>query len=257
MGYFRNLRADEIDCRVQSINEKGLVLLLYKDARVDQNLLDETFGIFGWQRSHQSIDGRLYCTVSVYDKEKKEWISKQDVGSESNTEKEKGEASDSFKRACFNLGIGRELYTGPLIWVSKGKYDVAEKNGRLVTYDKFKVAGINIQDGIITGLKIVNASRKNLEAFSYGSLKGAKAKEEESLNEAKEEPADRISEAHAESLRAMCIRHEMPESVVYEKYGKGSLEELTYGDWRKLADEGERLVKDWDENHRENKGAIS
>lgn len=108
---FRRLRADEIDCRIASISDKGLSLLLYKDARVDQNILDETVKPLNWKRSHQSIDGRLYCTVSIRNDETGEWIDKQDVGVESYTEKEKGQASDSFKRACFNWGIGRELYT--------------------------------------------------------------------------------------------------------------------------------------------------
>ena len=101
----RLLRADEIECRVSTINGNGLSLLLFKDARVDQKILDETFSPFGWKRSHQSIDGNLYCTVEVWDSEKKQWIAKQDVGVMSHSEKEKGQASDSFKRACFNWGI--------------------------------------------------------------------------------------------------------------------------------------------------------
>ena len=100
---FRPLTSEEIDCRVATCKENGVSLLLYKDARVDQNILDETFGIFGWQRSHQLIDGNLYCTVSIRNPETGEWVHKQDVGKESNAEKEKGQASDSFKRACFNL----------------------------------------------------------------------------------------------------------------------------------------------------------
>ena len=109
----RALRADEIECRIGTISERGLSLLLYKDARADMRILDETFGCFGWKRTHQSIDGNLYCTVELWDSEKKEWISKQDVGTVSYTEKEKGQASDSFKRACVSVGIGRELYSAP------------------------------------------------------------------------------------------------------------------------------------------------
>lgn len=98
----RLLRADEIECRAASVSEKGVSLLLYKDARVDQRILDETFGVFGWKRSHQCIDGNLYCTVEVYSRETGEWISKQDVGTNGEQQKEKSQASDSFKRACFN-----------------------------------------------------------------------------------------------------------------------------------------------------------
>ncbi len=120
-GLIRLLRADEIECRVSVINEKGLSLLLYKDARVDQKILDETFGAFGWKRSHQSIEGNLYCTVEILDKESGQWVAKQDVGTMNYSEKEKSQASDSFKRACFNWGIGRELYTAPFIWIRQEK----------------------------------------------------------------------------------------------------------------------------------------
>ena len=98
---FRTLKADEIDVRIGSCNRGGVSLLLYKDARVDMNLLDLHVGSLNWKREHHVIDGKLFCTVSIYDPDKKEWISKQDVGTESYTEKEKGQASDSFKRAGF------------------------------------------------------------------------------------------------------------------------------------------------------------
>lgn len=155
---FRNLNANEIECRVGTINSNGLTLLLYKDARVDQNILDETFGVFGWQRKHEVINNNMFCTVSVYDKETGQWIEKQDVGVESYTEKEKGEASDSFKRACFNLGIGRELYTSPFIWVKKGSYKEVTRNGKPSTYDKFAVSYISYVENkkIIDELEIVN-----------------------------------------------------------------------------------------------------
>lgn len=138
----RLLRADEIECRVSTINEKGLSLLLYKDARVDQKILDETFTPFGWMRSHQIIDGNLYCTVEIWDAEKCQWIAKQDVGTTSYSEKEKGQASDSFKRACFNWGIGRELYTAPFIWIPAEKVSIQKKDNKYVTYDRFSVRSI-------------------------------------------------------------------------------------------------------------------
>lgn len=101
-GAVRLLKADEIECRAASVSDKGVSLLLYKDARVDQKILDETFGAFGWKRSHQCIDGNLYCTVEIRDQKTGEWIAKQDVGTTGYSEKEKSQASDSFKRACFN-----------------------------------------------------------------------------------------------------------------------------------------------------------
>lgn len=138
----RLLRAEEIECRISTINEKGLSLLLYKDARVDQRILDETFSPFGWRRSHQSIDGNLYCSVEVWDDEKQQWISKQDVGTMSYSEKEKGQASDSFKRACFNWGIGRELYTAPFIWLPADKVRIFQKGDKYMTTEHFYVQQI-------------------------------------------------------------------------------------------------------------------
>ena len=155
-GMFRNLRADEIDCRIGSISEKGLSLLLYKDARCDMNILDETFGPFGWQRHHSRDNAN--CVVSVYDEQKNEWIEKEDTGTESNTEAEKGIASDSFKRACFNWGIGRELYTAPFIWIPSEKCNIKKNDkGKLYCNDRFHVSEIGYTDaGIINHLVISN-----------------------------------------------------------------------------------------------------
>ena len=134
----RTLRADEIECRVQQVKGNGCVLLLYKDARCDMRILDEVFGIDGWEREHQVVNGNLYCTVRVWSEKRNQWISKQDVGTESNTEKQKGEASDSFKRACFNIGIGRELYSAPFTWITLNKEEVSEKNGKYTLNYKVK-----------------------------------------------------------------------------------------------------------------------
>ena len=112
------LTAEDIECRISTVKATGGSILLYKDARCDMRILDSVFGIYGWQRLNELIDGQLFCTVRVQNPETKEWISKQDVGTESYTEKEKGRASDAFKRACFNIGIGRELYTAPFIWIT-------------------------------------------------------------------------------------------------------------------------------------------
>ena len=163
----RLLRAEEIECRIAMINEKGLSLLLFKDARVDQKLLDETFTPFGWKRSHQVIDGNLYCTVEVWDREKNQWIGKQDVGTMSYTEKEKGQASDSFKRACFNWGIGRELYTAPFIWIPAERVNIQkkEREQKFYTYDRFHVWSISYdEEGKINAVMIVN--QKNEIVYS-------------------------------------------------------------------------------------------
>ena len=159
---FRDLRADEIDCRIAMVKQSGLSLLLYKDARCDMNILDETVGAFNWQRSHTRDNAN--CIVSIYDEDKKQWVSKEDTGTESNTEKEKGLASDSFKRACFNWGIGRELYTAPFIWVDASMCGL--KDGKC--YDKFAVADIKIEDKKIVYLKIVNTSKNGAVVFETG-----------------------------------------------------------------------------------------
>lgn len=169
----RLLRADEIECRVSAISERGLSLLLFKDARVDQKILDETFTPFGWKRSHQVIDGNLYCTVEVWDEEKGQWIGKQDVGTTSYSEKEKGQASDSFKRACFNWGLGRELYTAPFIWVPAERTDIQVKikggEKRYYTNDRFHVREI-AYDGerTIRSVSIVNSKNQTVYSMDLG-----------------------------------------------------------------------------------------
>lgn len=170
---FRLLKANEIECRVATIGEKGLSLLLYKDARVDQNILDETVGCDRWQRHHEVVNGNLFCNVGIWFDRKGdgfgEWVWKQDVGTESNTEKEKGQASDSFKRACFNWGIGRELYTAPFIWLTPDKYKASKgRNGQLTTYDRFNVAAIGYtNEGAISYLVIENRNQRKV-VFTFG-----------------------------------------------------------------------------------------
>lgn len=156
----RELRADEIEVRVAQCSQKGVSLLLYKDSRCDMRILDETFGVMGWRDSYQSINGELFCTIAVWDEQKAQWIAKQSNGTPSNMEAEKGRASDAFKRAGFMLGIGRELYTAPFIWVPSGKCNIKQgKNGRPACYDKFSCEKVRIENGQITGLSIYNDTK--------------------------------------------------------------------------------------------------
>lgn len=132
------LTAQDIECRVQSVTRAkngrvGAVLLLYKDARVDMRILDQVFGPGNWQRTHEVINGNLFCNIDIWDAQKGVWVRKQDVGVESNTEKEKGQASDAFKRAGFTVGVGRELYTSPFIYVELADnefFSEGQQNGR-------------------------------------------------------------------------------------------------------------------------------
>jgi hypothetical protein len=170
MCKFRDLRADEIECRVQQVKDNGLCLLLYKDARVDMNILDETVGSSNWQREHYECKGNLFCRVGIdvgtHEGKAERWVFKSDCGTESNTEAQKGEASDSFKRACFNWGIGRELYTAPFTWIKPDKCDIKQIGNAYKCFDKFVVEKIIIENKQITALAIWNVT-KNCRAFVW------------------------------------------------------------------------------------------
>lgn len=160
---FRDLKANEIECRVQKLTANGATLLLYKDARCDQNILDETVGAMNWKKSYKSVDGKLVCTIEIWDAEKKQWIGKEDTGTESNMEAQKGEFSDAQKRAGFAWGIGRELYTAPFIYVNAQNCNIDKgNNGKFVCYDSFAVEHIEIEDGCITAISILNNKTKKV-----------------------------------------------------------------------------------------------
>lgn len=215
-GLIRLLRADEIECRIASINEKGLGLLLYKDARVDQRVLDETFGAFGWKRSHQCIDGNLYCTVEVYNSKTGEWVAKQDVGTNGQTEKEKSKASDSFKRACFNWGIGRELYTAPFIWVPASRTNISKKDSHFCCNDRFLVKTITYNgDRAIAGLEIINGSGQTVyewKAVTAGQEGGKKK---------------HVSKAQMKFLEAELERTGVAMKAVQDRYGISRPEQMS------------------------------
>lgn len=205
---FRLLKSDEIDVRVAQIEKNWCTLLLFKDARVDQNILDETVGQMNWQRHHSRENAN--CIVSIWDEEKKQWVEKEDTGVESFSQAEKGLASDSFKRACFNWGIGRELYTAPSIFVlprkDMGKIrkpdeepnEFFEKNGKYTTKTKFYVDYIdydenrNISDLIIRdhkgNLRFSQLTEETEKAYNKTLLK---IKELIEKNEEKDDNFDR------------------------------------------------------------------
>ena len=271
---FRPLTSEEIDCRVATCKENGVSLLLYKDARVDQNILDETFGIFGWQRSHQLIDGNLYCTVSVRNPETGEWIHKQDVGKESNAEKEKGQASDSFKRACFNLGIGRELYTAPFIWIPEELVTIKKDNkGKDTTNDRFSVSSITIEGGKIVQLEIKSDTRKCV-VYTYGTKKQnnapAQNKQANVQSQQKQAPAKTPEEVEAEKariqkekeeaakkaleaisnekiiqLKKMFFAYKFKEDNLLAYYHLEKLEQMTNAQYTDFSKKWKVLVKQW------------
>ncbi|WP_320986309.1 hypothetical protein [Hungatella effluvii] len=229
---FRLLNADEIDCRIATVTAYGVALLLYKDARVDQNILDETVGPFGWQRRHCRENAN--CIVSIWDSEKNQWIEKEDTGTESNTEKEKGLASDSFKRACFNWGIGRELYTAPRVFIGnqKCKVEEIEDRGRkkYVCRDQFYVSRIGYDDNrIINALEI--KKRGGVVVFSTQRENDCK---EETSNTNSEQHS--LSEAQYNTVIDRLKKNHMTQKEIMQKYGVKSIYKLSQEQFRNFMD---------------------
>lgn len=216
---FRFLKANEIECRVQQCKEKGCILLLYKDARVDQRMLDEAVGPMNWNRSHKLIGEQLFCSVGIYNEKTSQWVYKEDVGVESNTEKEKGRASDSFKRACFNWGIGRELYTSPFIWINLNADEVSSRSGKfyLKSSVKFNVSKIHTNDeGYIDDLEITdNNGRVRYSMNKFISKPKAPKKFIPSANDNKEASNIKTKE---EFMQFVNSRSEWKDSKEFKEY---------------------------------------
>lgn len=233
------LTAEDIECRISTVSEKGLSLLLYKDARCDMRILDKTFGMMNWKRSHELINGNLFCTVSIYDADKGEWISKQDVGTESYTEKEKGQASDSFKRACFNIGIGRELYTAPFIWIAKTDLKNHEqRNGKWTSNDKFSVSKMTVSDGIITALVIKDISTGK-QVYSFGLKSKEEIKEETKAFIAEKTAKKTITASEAMTLENMCESDSINPDYINKSYKVTNFMELT-------PEQYAQVIKNWE-----------
>lgn len=183
---FRAVKADEIECRVGAVSKegKGFSLLLYKDARTDMNILDETVGAMNWKKHYDLIDGQLFCTIEIWDEDKKMWIGKQDVGIESNTEAEKGRASDAQKRSGFAWGIGRELYSAPFIWITDGD----------PKKDRFAVDSITIENKKITALSIKNAKTGDI-VYTFGKTGAKKTAAKKTTPKNAAEPQAEVQES--------------------------------------------------------------
>lgn len=231
MKRFRLLRADEIDCRIAQVKQKYVSLLLYKDARCDMNILDETVGCMNWKKAY-SRDNKN-CTVSIWDPEKNQWISKEDTGTESYTEAEKGLASDSFKRACFNWGIGRELYSAPRIMVWSSKCNIEPKGQNYTCYDSFKVRKIGYDENEnINLLQIVRLDKKgDVEGVAYElkpkteEQKAEQAAKEKGIEELEQKADQKITAKEAAILRRMLSDAQV--EWVRETYHIKDLEDLT------------------------------
>lgn len=241
----RLLKAEEIECRVGTINSKGCSLLLFKDARVDMKILDETYGIGFWKRTHEVINDNLYCNIEIWNDKINQWVQKQDVGTESFAEKEKGEASDSFKRAGFNVGIGRELYTSPFIWIMPKKemkpyatkdIDGEEANefyaykkdsygkGVYTTKTTFRVTEIGYDEENRINKLIIKDNKDNIR-FSTMTL-------EESKEEINNMP---ITEAQKQQIKDLYTPEEIKDLLKQNKRSK--LSDLTFEEARNMIGE--------------------
>lgn len=208
MNQYGLLNADDIECRVQQISAKGLSLLLYKNARIDAQKLDSVVGPDKWQCKFYECKGTLFCSVGIKTP-LGEWIWKDDAGAPSNMESQKGEASDSFKRACFKHGIGRELYTAPFIWITPDGANITANGQKYVCYDRFKVTDIRYDLDRICYLEIFNEKKQQI-VYTWGTKN-----------------TDRISKKDA-LIITQTLEHEgIKPELVWELYKVRSATELT------------------------------
>ena len=241
MNKFRLLKADEIECRIAQVKSNGIALLLYKTARTDANLLDETVGDVMWENDFKIIDGVLYGGIGIHrlvsdiDGNVKDVVNwKWDAGTESNTEAEKGRASDAFKRAGFKWGIGRELYSAPFIWIGSDKCSI--KDGKC--FDKFEVTSIGYDENSdISELVIVN-SKSRVEVFRWTS----KDKPKESFN-----GEDKISAVKVKSLTKTCKNDDIPIGFILQKCKIEKLEDMREEQFTNVVSNWENVKKQYRE----------
>lgn len=230
---FRELKASEIECRVATVSKsgKGISLLLYKNARCDMNILDECVGPMNWQRDHKEIKDNMYAGIGIWDDEKAQWVWKWDCGKESYTEAEKGEASDSFKRAGFNWGIGRELYTAPFIWITADKLKtLSEINGKWTCNDYFSCESIEYENGKISYLKLIN--NKNKAEFTYGTSNRLQSENQNNL----------INEHQFKEIEKLVNDANVNEEQLCERYNITSLMCLSVVQYTALKQKLEKAV---------------
>lgn len=240
---FRDLTEDEIELRVGSTNDSGFQLLLYKNARIDMQLLDEVVGVGNWQREHYILGNDIYCKVGIYNQELKQWVWRADAGSSGTIEEEKSKASDSFKRACVNFGLGRCLYSAPFVWiVSKDKDGVMTGETKK---ERYYVDEIGYTDHKITKLVIKNEKTKKV-VFSMGSnqkVAQTSEKPQANANSNLNTSKGSISSKHKALIQAKLLTlSEEKRKAFYDKLDKQyhtmNIEMLS-------EQQGEQLCKSW------------
>jgi hypothetical protein len=206
---FRELRADEIQVRVAMAKPNGVSLLLYKDARCDMKILNETVGKQNWQRKHYECKGNLFCSVGI--KCGDEWIWKDDCGTEGNYEKEKSESSDSFKRACFSWSIGLALYSAPFIWVKSDDCNITtDHNGKPTCNDHFIVKHIAYENGVITQLCIYDEKTKK-DCFKFGYARAQSAPKGQLKKDV--ERLTQLAESKGVAIEKLCHKYKVTSLV--------------------------------------------
>ena len=245
MNKFRLLRADEIECRIATVKATGISLFLYKTARTDANLLDETVGEDMWENDFKLIDGVLYGGIGIHrlisdadGKVKDEVVWKWDAGSESDTEAEKGRASDGFKRAGFKWGIGRELYTAPFVWIRSTQCSITQdEKGKYKCNDRFEVSNIGYNDNNeIEFVEIINSDSRTV-VFSW-----EKGEKKETFK-----GDGKITSLQLKSLTKSCKEDGIEESYICELYSVNVLADMTEAQMSNLVNNWEKMKKKYNE----------
>ena len=198
-------------------------------------MLDETGGAMSWQRDHREEKGNLFCGIGIYDEELGQWVWKWDCGSESFTEKEKGEASDSFKRAGFNWGIGRELYTCPFIWFKAADINMKQRNGKWTTYDHFNVTEIAYEGNKVSRLVVVN--EKTGAQFAWSLNEGTKR------TGGHIEEAPKVTDADVKNLIALARRAEVSLDEICLWAGVEDLKYMTQDVWAEASRKLQKTIE--------------
>jgi hypothetical protein len=228
MSKFRVLKPEEIEVKVKQVTEKGAVALIYKTSRVDMDILDETVGAENWQSEYQEIKGNLYCGIGIKDETTQDWVWKWDCGIESRSDgdgnEKKGEASDAFKRAGVQWGIGRELYTAPFIFlpletVSNGKgYKL--KN----PFSRFDVKEIEYTESRKIS-KITIVDERGREVFQYPK-EATKAKQTAKTEEWKLTKSELVQVYGVKKAEATIAALEKKLKVPYAEWDKGTTQKV-------------------------------